>query len=95
MSEIDSVEAASRRLALALDALDAAVDRRRDADRDEAALADQIHALGVDRARLAGELDAAAARSRQLETTNREVGQRIDQAIETIRSVLDSPEGGE
>jgi hypothetical protein len=95
MSEIDSIEAASRRLALALDALDAAVERRRDADRDEEALADQIQTLGTDRARLAGDLDAAAARSRRLETTNREVAQRIDQTIETIRSVLDNPEGGE
>jgi chromosome segregation ATPase len=92
MSETDSVEAASRRLALALDALDAAVERRRDADRSEAALANQIHALGSDRARLAGELDQAAAHSRNLETTNREVAQRIDQAIEAIRGVLD---GGE
>jgi Rad3-related DNA helicase len=95
MSEIDSVEAASRRLALALDALEAAVERRRDADRSEEALAEQIHALGTDRARLAGELDAATALSRKLETSNREVAQRIDQAIETIRSVLDTPEGGE
>jgi chromosome segregation ATPase len=92
MSDSDSVEAASRRLALALEALDAAVERRRDADRSEEALADQIHALGDDRARLAGELDQAAARSRALETVNREVAARIDQAIETIRGVL---EGGE
>jgi hypothetical protein len=95
MSEIDSVEAASRRLALALDALETAVERRRDADRSEEALAEQIHALGTDRARLAGELDAVTALSRKLETSNREVAQRIDQAIETIRSVLDTPEGGE
>ena len=95
MSEIDSIEAASRRLALALDALEAAVERRRDADRSEEALAEQIHALGTDRARLAGELDAATALSRKLESSNREVAQRIDQAIETIRSVLDTPEGGE
>jgi hypothetical protein len=92
MSEIDSVEAASRRLALALEALEQAVERRRDADRHEETLADQIHALGTDRARLAGELDAATGRSRKLETVNREVAQRIDQAIETIRSVLDTPE---
>ncbi len=92
MSEIDSVEAASRRLALALDALEAAVERRHDADRSEDALANQIHALGADRARLAGDLDAATARSRKLESANREVAQRIDQAIETIRSVLNTPE---
>jgi len=92
MSETDSVEIASRRLAHALDALDAAVERRREADRSEQALANQVHALGSDRARLAGELDQAAARSRKLETANREVAQRIDQAIEAIRSAL---EGGE
>jgi chromosome segregation ATPase len=92
MSETDSVEIASRRLAHALDALDAAVERRREADRSEQALADQVHALGSDRARLAGELDQAAARSRKLETANREVAQRIDHAIEAIRGAL---EGGE
>jgi chromosome segregation ATPase len=90
MSEPDSVEAAQRRLEVALDALDAAVDRRREADVAEAALASQVEALGSDRARLASELDEAAARSRVLETANREVAQRIDQAIETIRGVLES-----
>jgi hypothetical protein len=88
MSETDSVEVASRRLAHALEALDAAVERRCEADRGEEALANQIHALGTDRARLAGELDHAAARSRTLETANREVAQRIDHAIEAIRGVL-------
>lgn len=88
MSEIESIEAASRRLAQALEALDAAVERRLDADREVEALADQIHALGSDRARLAGELDFAAARSRRLENAGREVAQRIDQAIAAIRGVL-------
>jgi chromosome segregation ATPase len=88
MSEAESVEAASRRLAQALDALDAAVERRREADRSEEALGNQIQTLGADRARLAGELDDATARSRRLETANREIAQRLDQAIETIRGVL-------
>jgi hypothetical protein len=88
MSEPSAIDAASRRLALALDALAAAVERRRDADRGEETLADQLHALGTDRSRLASELDAAAAHSRALETTNREVAQRLDAAIDTIRSVL-------
>jgi chromosome segregation ATPase len=92
MSEIDSVEAASRRLALALDALEAAVERRREAARTEDSLATQIHALGDDRARLAGDLDQAVARARALESANREVSKRITQAIETIRGVLASEE---
>jgi hypothetical protein len=88
MTEPSAIDAASKRLALALDALAAAVERRRDADRGEETLADQLHALGTDRSRLASELDAAAARARSLETTNREVAQRLDAAIDTIRSVL-------
>ena len=92
MSETDSIEAASRRLTVALDALEAAVERRHNADRNEEALGTQIHAIGADRARLAGELDQAVARSRVLETANREVARRIAQAIETIRTVLSSEE---
>jgi chromosome segregation ATPase len=89
MSETDSVETAGRRLAHALDALEAAAERRREADRGEEALAGQIHALDSDRARLASELDQTTARARGLENANREVAQRIDVAIETIRGVLD------
>ncbi|MGA8615402.1 MAG: DUF4164 family protein [Xanthobacteraceae bacterium] len=92
MSEIDSIEAASRRLALALDALEAAVERRREAARAEDSLATQIHTLGDDRARLAGDLDQAVGRARALESANRDVAKRIEQAIETIRGVLASEE---
>jgi hypothetical protein len=88
MSEDDSVEMAQKRLALALNALDAAVERRGELDRGQEALFTQIHALGSDRARLASELDQATARSRSLEEVNREVGERIERAIETIRGVL-------
>ena len=88
MSETDSIETASRRLALALDALEAAAERRQETDRSEQALAAQIQALGTDRARLASELDQASARSRELAAANREAAQRIAQAIETIREVL-------
>jgi FtsZ-binding cell division protein ZapB len=88
MSEIDSVEAASRRLALALDGLDAAAERRREAARGEQALSAQIHSLGEDRARLASELDQATARARALERANRAVAQRIGAVIESIRGAL-------
>jgi septal ring factor EnvC (AmiA/AmiB activator) len=93
MTEPSAIDAASKRLALALDALAAAVERRRDADRSEETLNTQLHALGTDRARLASELDAAAARARALETTNREVAQRLDTAITTIRAVLSAHAG--
>ena len=90
MSEADSVEIASRRLALALDALEAAAELRSETDRGQEALVTQIQALGTDRARLASELDQVTARSRGLETANREVAQRIVAAIEVIGGVLAS-----
>jgi len=88
MSESDSIEIASRRLMLALDALEAATEWRGETDRSEEALATQIQALSTDRARLASELDHAVARSRGLEAANREVARRIAQSIETIRGML-------
>ena len=89
MSDTDSIETASRRLTLALEALDEAAERRCEADRGVEALANQVHALDNDRSRLAGELDQAAARTRALETANRDVAQRIDRTIETSRGVLE------
>lgn len=90
MTDATAIDAATKRLAAALDALEAAAERRRNADRDESALAAQIHALDSDRSRLASELDSAAAHARALETTNRDIAQRLDVAIDTIRSVLEA-----
>src|SRR5450631_2529746 len=86
------IDAASRRLMTALDALESAVERRREADRDENELATRIQALGADRSRLADELDGSLVKSRKLERTNREIAERLDAAIGTIRSVLDDGE---
>jgi hypothetical protein len=88
MSEQSEIDTAVKRLALALDALDAAVDRRHDADRNQEGLASQLHSLGLDRTKLAAALDGETARSRQLEATNREIAQRLDSAIASIQSVL-------
>ena len=63
MTDASAIEAATRRLAAALDALDAAVERRREADRSESALAAQVQALGTDRSKLASDLDTVTARS--------------------------------
>ncbi len=90
MTEQSAIDDAVKRLALALDALDAAVERRREADRGEDALAAQVQALGLDRAKLAAALDGETARSRQLETTNREIAERLDAAMASIQSVLDA-----
>ncbi|ABD90287.1 DUF4164 domain-containing protein [Rhodopseudomonas palustris] len=84
------IAAATRRLQAALEALESAAERRSEADRDEDELASRIHALGIDRSRLADELDGSLVRSRKLERTNREIAEKLDAAIGTIRSVLDA-----
>ena len=92
MTEASTIEIATRRLQAALDALNNAVERRLERDWGEAALASQVHAFDADRARLASELDATAARARGLENANREVAVRLDVAIATIRAIVETPE---
>ena len=90
MADSAAIEAATKRLSLALDALEAAVERRHDADRGEQSLGAQLHTLGVDRSRLAAELDEVSARSREVEAGNRELARRIDVAIDGIKAVLEA-----
>jgi hypothetical protein len=92
MSEGSAIEGATRRLAAALDGLEAALERRREADRSEAALAAQVSALGADRSRLAAELDRETARAHRLESTSREVSRRLDLAMDAIRAVVTANE---
>jgi chromosome segregation ATPase len=88
------IEAATSRLSAALDALESAIEHRREADREVEGHAARVHAFGVDRARLADELDRAQARAQALEHSNREIAGRLDTAIGSIRSVLDSEQQG-
>ncbi|MEJ2376235.1 MAG: DUF4164 domain-containing protein [Pseudolabrys sp.] len=92
MNDQNAIDQAVKRLALALDGLDAAVERRREGDQREDDLASQVQALGVDRTRLAAALDGETARSRKLESTNREVAGRLDAAIASIQAVVDANE---
>ena len=86
------IEAATRRLMAALDALESAVERRREADRDEDELASRIQALGADRSRLADELDGSLVKTRKLERSSREIAEKLDAAIGTIRTMLEAGE---
>ena len=86
------IDAATRRLMAALDALESAVERRHEADRDEDELATRIQALGADRSRLADELDGTLVKSRRLERANRDIADKLDTAIGTIRAVLEAGE---
>jgi len=92
VSDASGIDSATRRLQSALEALDGAVGRRLDRDQGHAALATQVHAFDADRARLAAELDDATARARALETANREVALRLDEAIATIRAIIEPVE---
>ena len=92
MSDQSAIDQAVKRLASALDALDAAVERRREGDRREDDLAHQVQSLAVDRTKLAAALDGETARARRLETTNREIAGRLDAAIASIQAVLDTNE---
>lgn len=83
-----SIEAALRRLEAALDQLDDAIEGRLEGVRRISDLEDEVHRLGTDRSELAQSLDEAEARSARLDDVNRQVSQRLDAAIETIRSVL-------
>src|SRR5260221_103502 len=64
MTDQSAIDAATKRLAQALDALEAAIDHRRQADRGDQA---QLQALGAARSRLASELVEASHRMRRLE----------------------------
>ena len=92
MNEQTAIEQATRRLTQALDALDAAVDRRVEADKSAAALGEQVHVLAADRSKLAADLDAQVSRSKSLEAANRDIARRIDAAMENVRLVLESSE---
>ncbi|MGY3442622.1 hypothetical protein ACVW17_002623 [Bradyrhizobium sp. USDA 4473] len=87
------IDAATKRLMAALDALESSVERRREADRDENELASRIQALGADRSRLADELDGSLVKTRKLERVNRDIAERLDAAIGSIRAVLEGGEG--
>ena len=92
MTDHFAIDAATKRLQAALDGLEAAVDAKLEATARARGLADQLHLLDTDRARLASDLDHAAARSKSLETTNREIAQRLDVAMDSIRSVITAQE---
>src|SRR2546429_9762910 len=87
------LEIATRRLMMALDALEAAAERRRDADRDENELASRIQALGADRSRLADELDGSLVKTRRLGRTHPGGFEKLGAAIGTTCAVPDVGKG--
>jgi hypothetical protein len=86
----NALEAALQKLAASLARIEDAVESRVEGERANAGRDVEVQALSDDRARLAEELDQSFARNARLETANREVASRLDQAIETIRDMLGS-----
>jgi hypothetical protein len=82
------IEATLKKLAAALDQLEAACERRCDADTERGNLDEEFAVLQDDRTRLGVELDAALARSKSLELANDEVARRLQKASATLRTML-------
>ena len=82
------IDAASRRLSRALDALESAIVHRMANGNEAEKLRGDIQNLSGDRSRLAQELDQALAANSELIAARDEVEARIDKAMEAIRDVL-------
>jgi hypothetical protein len=88
MDPATRLDAALQRFAAALDLLEAATERRVEADAARADLEEEFAVMQDDRARLAVELDGAVARANSLQTANGEVSRRLERAGATLRSIL-------
>lgn len=91
----DRLDAPLKRLAVALDHLEAAAERRALADARRTDLEEELAVMQDDRSRLAVELDGAMAKARRLEEANVEVSRRLGETSSTIRAVLGLDEPGD
>lgn len=88
MTTGNRLDNALKRLAVALDQLEAASERRLKAAEQRSDTEEEFAVLQDDRARLAVELDGAVARSQSLELANNEVARRLAKARETIEEMM-------
>ncbi len=83
-----TLDEALDRLDAAVGLIEAAVARRLDAERRRGDLETELQIMQDDRARLAMELDGAAARLSRVEVAVADVERRVGRAIVTLREVL-------
>ena len=82
------------RLKSALSGLESAADRRLKASGSTETLAAELALMQDDRARLAGELDAALARADRLAKASKEVDKRLVTVTRNIKKVLGDDKAG-
>jgi predicted nucleic acid-binding Zn-ribbon protein len=87
-----ALEEATKRLEAALGALEATVGRRLHLERRRGDLETELQIMQDDRARLAVELESAAARLEQLENATGDVSRRVHRAVGAVREVIDRAE---
>ncbi|UIJ72745.1 DUF4164 domain-containing protein [Aurantimonas sp. HBX-1] len=85
----DPFETARLRLRTAIERLEHAVEARLERETVVHGAEVEIQRMTADRGRLARELDAALARNERLTQANREVSQRLVDAMERVRGVLE------
>ncbi|MEF2547644.1 DUF4164 domain-containing protein [Aurantimonas sp. E1-2-R+4] len=89
MPSEDPFEAARLRLRTAIERLEHAIEEREERESFLRGGEAEIQRMTADRGRLARELDAALARGERLDRANREVSQRLVDAMERVRGVLE------
>jgi putative heme degradation protein len=90
MARPASLETALRRLASALDQLEAASGRLAQTGAEKADLQEVLAVMQDDRSRLALELDAALSRTQTLEHATDDVAARLSNAGSILRRLLES-----
>jgi hypothetical protein len=90
MTSPNPLDAALKRLANALESLEAADERRAAAERVRADLEEELAVMQDDRARLAAELDGALAANRTLALANADVAARLERAEIMLSELIDS-----
>lgn len=95
MTSPNPLDAALKRLAHALESLEAADERRAAAGRVRADLEEELAVMQDDRARLAAELDGALASNRSLALANADVNARLERAEGMLRELAASLDADE
>jgi chromosome segregation ATPase len=90
MTTPTALDVALKRLANALESLEAADERRSAAQRVRSDLEEELGVMQDDRSRLAAELDGALARNRTLALANADVVHRLERAEAMLRDLANS-----